>query len=627
MSPPGSALAFAPHAAPRRGAWSSAAVLVAAAAALGVACSGASPNAHVLALAGAMPATLEPSVTAVDEPRIAKVRVWADEGVRAQPRWREQLLEQIDTASQYWAPLLGVRLEVVGVREWKRAAAPHVALAELAELDPGEDVAWVLGYTGADGTASIAMSELGSASLLRKHVVVHDWSPVPEASKLESQLKALKPEERTEVLAAHRRHKQTVVLLYYLHLSAGAITEQDESWIGSRGYSPSLRTISERNREVLAVSIKSRLDEEALGASASRVIDEIERAESPGWVASERDSTVAQLRALVQLGKAGEVAKDVPTAALTQLQRAQALVKAGDVAGAIAELEPLLAAYPSSAALHQARCDALLLKPGVADEATQSACQRVSEVAPAEPQPHVALAQAWEAAGERAKARAELEQATAKAKALSASAEARSAEAFERILGQYRAMGALTWTEDVVAAMPPQEAPPPAAQWASGVRVRYGVPRGGTFVAPEEEGELVAELRASLDEVYADKYADATQRLARLAKRWPKAPGIPAVRCDLALRREQIAEAKRQCAAALRAEEGQSWAQYLSGILALRGTDSARGLAHLRKAIELDPGLAQAWRALGKALQRRGDQDGRAKLAVEYQARFGQPLP
>lgn len=591
------------------------------------ACSGSAANAHIAALAGALPATLEPSATYSGEPRVAKLRIWVDAGVRAQPKWRELILEQIDAASQFWTPLVGVRLEVAAVREWDRSAPPAQSLAELTSLDAGDEVSWVIGYTGPDGTASIAMSELGSADLLGKHVVVHDWSPVPETKKLESQLEALTPEERAEVLAAHRRHKQTVVLLHYLQVSAGAIAEVDEAWIGSRGYSPSLRTVSERTRELLAVSIKSRLDEEAIGASATRLLDEIERAEAPGWVPADRDAIATQLRAIADRAKAGKVAAEVPAEAVAQYERAQSLAKGGDVAGAIAELEPLLVAYPSNATLHQLRCEAMLVKPGVADEKTQSACARVSELAPGDPDPDLAVARAWNAAGDRGKARVALQAATGKAKALAAPAAA--ALAFGSILALYRAWGALTWTEEILALLPAQAeaARSPDALWVAGTRARYGVTRGAKFVAPEDEGALVAGIRAALDAVYADKTAEAEKQLAQVARRWPKAPGIAAVRCDLALRREQLAEARRQCAAALRGDDAQSWAHYLSGILALRGPDTAGGIAHLRKAIEVDPDLGQAWRALGKALQRTNDKAALAKLAADYQARFGQALP
>ncbi|MBK7534410.1 MAG: hypothetical protein IPI49_03365 [Myxococcales bacterium] len=590
------------------------------------ACGGAS-NSRISALAEALPATLEPASMATGEPRVVKVRVWADAEARLQPKWRDQILEQIDAASQFWTPLFGIRIEVVGVRSWERKSEGLAALAELRQLDAGTDVAWVLGYLGPYGRSSIALSELGFAELLGRHLLVRDWSPVPELGKLRDELEGLSEPERAEVISAHRRHKQTVVLLHYLHLSAGAVAESDEAWIGSRGYAPSVRTVSERTRQLLAVSLQSRLDDEDPGTAAARLIDEIERADGPGWVAADRDDIVAQLKGIVERSLVGKVAQDVPRAAAEQYERARALVKSGKATEALGELEPLLVAYPSNAALHQLRCEIMLAKPGVSDPATQSACQRASELAPGDPRPDIAVARAHLAAGARDQVRVRLLAATDKARAM-----AMPAQVAESIAEIYRSMGALTWTEEALGLVPPApgQAASPSAQWAAGTRARYGVPRGATFVRPEQEGELVAAIRAGLDAVYADKYAEADKHLAGASKRWPQAPGIAAVRCDLALRREQLAEARRQCALSLRGDDGQSWAHYLSGILALRGqgaADTGRGVTHLRRAIAIDPDLAQAWRALGKALERAKDQAGLAQVRADYQARFGQVLP
>lgn len=591
-------------------------------AAASAACGGGASNARVAALASALPAALEPSPVVTGEPRVVKVRVWADQTARAQPRWRDQLLEQLDAASQFWTPLFGVRLEVAGVRSWERKHSGAAALAELTALDPGQDVAWVVGYLGPDGTASIAMSERGFGELLGRHVLVLDWSPVPETAKLREELEPLTEPERAEVVAAHRRHKQTVALLHYLHLTLGAVLEQEEAWIGSRGYAPSLRAISERTRQVLAVALESRLQEEERGAAAARLIDELERAEGPSWVAVERDTVLTQLRAIVERERAGKVVEDVPRAAREQLDRARALAKGGDVAGARRELEGLLVAYPSNAALHLMRCELSLVTPGLADPATASACARAMELAPADPRPELALARAYLAAKDQDQARAALVAALPKARALPAPSEPVTA-----IAELYRSIGALTWAEEALAALPAEAPASPVAAWAMGTRVRYGVPRGNSFVEPKHEGELVAAIRAALDAVYADKVAEADKLLTAAERRWPKAPGIAAVRCDLALRREQLALARRQCALALRAEEGQSWAHYLAGIVALRGPDTKGGIAHLRRAIELDPELAQAWRALGKALERAKDQAELQKVRAEYQAKFGQALP
>jgi len=56
-------------------------------------------------------------------------------------------------------------------------------------------------------------------------------------------------------------------------------------------------------------------------------------------------------------------------------------------------------------------------------------------------------------------------------------------------------------------------------------------------------------------------------------------------------------------------------------------TTNAFGIARLREALRLDPDLAQAWRAMAKALDRNGAGPELTQLRRDYLARFGTPLP
>ena len=178
-----------------------------------------------------LPATLEVARPRDGEPATAKLRIYVDAGVRALPKWRDEIAEQIDYASQLLTPLAGVRLTVESVKDWNRTSDPYAALSALAELDKGTDVAWVIGYVTPGDTASKVMSELGSGEPLGHHVIVRGWSEKPETDALSGSLPDLKQTERVEVVAAHRRHKQTVVLLHMLGATLGAIDETDPTWI------------------------------------------------------------------------------------------------------------------------------------------------------------------------------------------------------------------------------------------------------------------------------------------------------------------------------------------------------------------------------------------------------------
>ena len=98
----------------------------------------------------------------------------------------------------------------------------------------------------------------------------------------------------------------------------------------------------------------------------------------------------------------------------------------------------------------------------------------------------------------------------------------------------------------------------------------------------------------------------------------------------LHLRQTQLEPAKAACNKALAADPNESWALYLSGVIALKDTSTAgtkNGIEKLKKAIAVDPDLGQAWRTLAKAYARAKDKAAYDELNKSYAKKFGQPLP
>lgn len=569
-----------------------------------------------------LPATLEVARPRPGEPRSAKVRVYADPGIRALLRWREDITEEIDYANQLLTPLVGVRLVVESIKDWPREGEPGAALRDLAALDKGDDVAWVIGFVTPPDTASAAMSELGDAQPLGHHLVVRGWNEKPEADKLAGRLPELKSGERTEVLGAHRRHKQTVVLLHMLATSLGAIAEADPTWIQHALYSPKQNSFANRTREVLQLAIDARIASDPEPVAAQKLLTEIEKNEWGGWIPASRDEVVATLRRAVDAAKSGKTFATVPPAAYEQMQRITELAKHGQLPEAQNELDNLLTAYPGNAGMHELKCEIMLAKPGVADKATRAACAHVTELAPGDPTVHLAVAEALMKANDAAGARAELVIAEGKIANLATGAQ----DAWRRAIAIYVAMGALTWTEEAIAKAGLTD--DPAAASVAVTRTRYGVAKGAKFVQPAQEAALVSATRRALDLVYANKFGEAQQALAKAERSWPSAPGLVAVRCDLAFRMGQIDAARATCARARSLDPRASWALYLEGVLLLRDAGTtATGIARLKQAIEVDPGLGQAWRTLGKAYARGKDKAAYDQLNAAYLAKFGQGLP
>jgi hypothetical protein len=576
-----------------------------------------------------LPATLEAPTRYQGEVRTAKVRVYADADYRAQNvQWQKGFEDWIDYANQLLQPMLGVRLEAE-YKAWDRRATDATLrddLGALAELDPGDDVAWVIGLTSALPLVSASMDELGISEELGTHIMLRGYADVEERKAFARAFPDLDASERDEVLDARRRHKQTVLFVHEVGHTLGAIHETDEAWIMAPIYKPVQASISDRNRDLMLLALEDRLkpkDQRDAMATAQKLLSAIESADWGGWVGPDKEAEVQQLHAEIETMKKGETASPVPPAAYNQYAHAEELAQAGQYDDGLAELEPIIAAYPGNAAIRLLVCQIRLAKSGPKDKDALDACTKAADLAPGDPTPFTLIAQALLKGGDRAGARAQLAEAESRIPNLKAGAP----QAWVQVATMYQAMGALTWAEDAIAKSGLAEHP--IALWASQIRARYGVPRDGKRwkITPENESELVVAVRGVLDLVYAGKLPEAEKGARAAEKRWPGAPGLLAARCDLEMRKKNLAGAKKLCKQSIAGYEGDSWAHYLLGILILQGKDTDAGIESLRAATDADPELAQAWRALAKAYQRKNDKTGLDDLRQTYQQRFGQPLP
>lgn len=579
-------------------------------------------------LAKQLPAELEATKPYTGKVRVAKIRVYADEAYRSKhQRWQTQFGEELDYANQYLQPLLGLQLEPE-YKAWDREGDTplRITLDELTKLDAGDDVAWVIGLTGSLESVSDITDELGLSYVLGSHIVLRGYSDVKEREQFEKALPDMSASDREEVHDARRRHKQTVLLVHELGHTLGAIHETDETWIMYPQYSTKQATLSDRNRELMMLAIPDHIlpkKSRDIPGTAAKLAESIETNDWGGWVAQDKSDEVDQLHHLVDASKTEQTASDVPSPIVAQYDHARELAMRQDWDDALAELEPIIAAYPANATLRLLRCEIELHKAGPKLDAAKEACDRAIDLAQGDPRPHITIAAAYLANNDIAGARAQLEQAEAKISNLP-----KPADGWRQMAVIYQSMGALTWAE--AAAAKGGDPDSPVLAWAKTTRARYGVPASGKgAVKPEDEAAAVTAVRQILDAVYATKFADAAKAAKTAAKRFPHLPGLDAATCDLDLRQEQLGSAKKKCQAAIAAYPDASWAQYLLGIIIMRGTsssDTKDGIAHLKLAIAADPDLSQAWRALDKAYYRAKDADAAKKLETDYEARFGSPL-
>ena len=111
--------------------------------------------------------------------------------------------------------------------------------------------------------------------------------------------------------------------------------------------------------------------------------------------------------------------------------------------------------------------------------------------------------------------------------------------------------------------------------------------------------------------------------IATLEQKFPRAPGRLLVQCQLAVAEGNSARARQVCVAALTAFAEASLAHLLLGSL----DASAAAVAHLRRAIELDPEDKTGWTLLASRYRRGGKGKELAELSGRYRERFGTDLP
>jgi predicted Zn-dependent protease len=581
-----------------------------------------------------LPAPLTATRDFKGTPRALRVRVYADHEHRAQSRrWSAHFQEQVELANEILIPEFGIQLEVVEFKQWTRQAPAqrlHEILDELEGRDSGADVEWVIGLASALSSVSTSMHELGVARPLGRHIVLRGYSDIAER-------KELGKDYEEELFTVRRRHKQATLLLHEWAHTMGAIhVEGDETKLMNTYYSKDITGFASQNADLIRAVLEVRLlppeqrSEAAEAMALRRYLDSTPRWER--WLASDYEMLREMLeqRALADEAQfeQGVARNDIPDEARAIYERVRGLARAGKIDAALAELGALVEAYPAHVRFRVTACELWLSKEGPGAGATTQ-CKRIADLDAGDPTGDLLLARAHAAGGQLLAAHEVLSATVERAAGMiDAPAEIRM-ELWRALLSAYQAMRAVTWTEAVLARAPIAPDLQEFRAWTVATRRRYGLPAGAKRhkISPEREADYLAQVRAVLDLTYSRSHDEAKKLALKALRSYPDAPGLLGALCDLELRMRQFGAARARCVKALSGHDEASWPRYLLGILELREKRNQAGIAHLQRAIELDPDLRQAYHALYKAYQRTRNTQGQDQMHEAYRQRFGVAIP
>ena len=561
----------------------------------------------------------------------ARVRVHADPGYQAQnPDHQAKLRLLLARTSQLLEPTIGARLELVEIRTWQRQGGDRkdlqTAAEELERLDPGDDVDLVVGMVDALSRVSRDMHELGRARLLGRHMVVRGLDDADEVASMERQLRTLSASDRQALYSRRKRHKEQTIFLHELGHALGGLHVTGERDILNPLYDHKADGFGRSNALLMRAVVRARLARDPGDAKRewAKVLAFVRRNASQSWNEDAKAGLLADLERRAEGGETREETSEALGSAMRssdreRFRRAEQLRAGGRAHDAWEELEPLLDFYPGEPAVHRLACRLAVAAQGDRS-AIESRCGRAAQVAPADAEPHLRLAQAYLEASDSARSLKAAHEAQTLLER--AGRDSRNDALWSELALHLQSLGAVTWAEKAAAATSKSAE---VTAWARLTRARYGLEPGGP-VAPEREAEYVTGLRELLSAVYERRFREAVARAEGLQRTFRGAAGIHAARCDLEIRRQRYPAARAHCRDALRDYAGTSWAQYLTGLLNKLDKKPAAAAAHLERAIALDPEIEHAYQVAAEIYGQLGRAADKKRIADAYRARFGREL-
>jgi hypothetical protein len=121
--------------------------------------------------------------------RVYRLRVWADADYRGQIwHWERRLDDQVARVNEFLGPSFGVKLVVAEVRNWDRKAPDkdlEGPIGELATIDDGKDVDWVVGLVAPLPLVTGTQHRIGLARFFQSYFVLRGMVDALEAAQLD----------------------------------------------------------------------------------------------------------------------------------------------------------------------------------------------------------------------------------------------------------------------------------------------------------------------------------------------------------------------------------------------------------------------------------------------------------
>ncbi|MEZ0311086.1 MAG: hypothetical protein ACAI38_04900 [Myxococcota bacterium] len=605
------------------------------------------------------PATMEGTAPTAAVRQILKLRVYADASHRTRdPSWDLHVRELVEQANRLLAPKFAVRLEVSNTRIWERSAGDDLqaALAELQTIDAGEDTGWIVGLMGASREVTNDIHAMGTSVTLGRHMVLRGINDPAEFAALGAQLEGIAEFERGNIYRQRRAHKELVMFLHHLGHTLGAPHARDASSIMAVTYDPQTRDLGALATRIFALGLAYRDQLFDNGAVASwhgklNVLLIRESAEADAAdLARVRDAIEHPWRSK-QAGMAKPKKREFDNLTKETFTHAETYANSGRLKEAWTLANVMIEKHPDNDRLLDFGCNVRASMAigaptdhpsrvkGFAEE--RELCARAADASDLVTS-EVFLARLDALAGSTASA---LQQAREVDKKLSAEPVPAAAPqgapatpidpkvaedartAWTNIANIYAQLGCIVSAERA-GKLAGGEGAATIATWSVAARRQQGLPAGQDVgVNLGNDCEYAAILRDAREGLAVGHLRDVRALLSRGLAKFPKAPGLQVIGCELEARQGHQKEAREQCTRALATYDELVRAHQLLGFMEARGGNTDAAVQHLLRAVELDPDLESAWTDLAKLYMYDKNNNALTAIREAYKTKFGRDMP
>lgn len=531
-----------------------------------------------------------------------KIRAYADTDYQRQSmQWSESIEAQVARANRVLEAEFGVRLVLKDIKTWNhtgKADSLDSALAELAELDPATDVDWVLGFVTSLDVFAATQEQLGQAYLPGHYLVLRGMFSLAEVDALNATLNELSAKERDTVTRERRLHKQTVVLLHEWAHSLGAFHELSGDWIMSPYYDTKQTTFSPESSRLLLGSLIHWGATDAAGRQAWAQSYRNEVLRFPAE-AADRASLEAALALSAKLVASNALPKGPPAASPeTPTPRADRR-----------PAEPLLKS-----------CYSAQSRSPRADE-TLATCRRAADAPDAAPEAFLLLGRVLLARKDIARALTVLGQAE-----IRLSAGTPDATTWVYLAQLYDRADTCTGAERAAKRAPGEKGALQVVKDCLQQRRSVALPFGAKTVPFDREHEYVNAVQQAQRDIEGGRVKQAQIHVKEIEKTFPGSPAPALIACMSDGLEKNTSRTKASCTAANDAAPEAFAPWLLLGKVASSEAHWEDAEKCLRRAIELDDNIGEAWRRLAAVYTQLGDSKALADLSARYHAKFGGSL-